>query len=152
MYPVVFIFEIRNMVQFNYQQKVRIESVRKLKAFVEELIRTEKFTPGALSYVFCTDAFLLAINQQYLQHDDYTDIITFDYSARAKEISGEIYISVDRVKENARLYQVSFQQELLRVVFHGVLHLCGYKDKKPADQKRMREKEQYYMDRFYRST
>jgi rRNA maturation RNase YbeY len=104
----------------------------------------EKKKEGELSFIFCSDKYLLNINRQYLQHDDYTDIITFDYTQK-NLVSGDIYISIERVKENAQTYKVTFQNELLRVMVHGVLHLCGYKDKTSRDARIMREKEDYYL-------
>ena len=100
-----------------------------------------------LQYVFCSDAYLLHINQQYLQHDDFTDIITFDLSA-GEDIEGEIYISSERVRENAGLHGNSFQHEMQRVIFHGALHLCGYKDKKKSEIQTMRDKEDAYLRLF----
>lgn len=107
-------------------------------------ISKEKKKEGELSFIFCSDKYLLNINRQYLKHDDYTDIITFDYTQK-NLVSGDIYISIDRIKENAQTYKVTFQNELLRVMVHGVLHLCGYKDKTSRDARLMREKEDYYL-------
>lgn len=107
-------------------------------------LKKEKKKPGELNFIFCSDKYLLKMNRQYLQHDYYTDIITFDYSQKDL-VSGDIYISIDRVKENASTYKVSFQDELLRVMIHGVLHLCGYKDKSTQAARLMREKEDYYL-------
>jgi probable rRNA maturation factor len=97
-----------------------------------------------LSYIFCSDAYLLSINQQYLQHDYFTDIITFSHQEAGK-ISGDLYISVERVLENSSLYNGSYIDELHRVMVHGVLHLCGYGDKSPAEEKKMRETEDFYL-------
>ncbi len=103
-----------------------------------------------LSVVFCSDSYLLKINQTYLHHDYYTDIITFNLSqAGSDAIDGEIYISIDRVRDNAKALQVTIKQELHRVIFHGSLHLCGYKDKKPADIALMRKKEDYYLNSYF---
>jgi rRNA maturation RNase YbeY len=107
-------------------------------------IRAEKHSPGEISFVFCSDKYLLKINRTYLKHDYYTDIITFDYCEN-KTVSGDIFISIDRVKDNAHHYKVSFENELYRVMIHGVLHLCGYGDKSTAAAKRMRQKEDYYL-------
>ncbi len=101
----------------------------------------------SVNYIFCTDKALLNINQQFLSHDFYTDIITFDLSD-SKAIQAEIYISVDRVKENAQNLGVSFKSELHRVIFHGVLHLCGYRDKKVEEIKGMRRKEEFYLKKY----
>ena len=122
--------------QFRFQDKSLIIN------WLSRCARNEKKTPGELNYIFCSDKYLLGINRQYLQHDDYTDIITFDYT-QGNLISGDIYISIDRIKENAGIYKVSFQNELLRVMVHGLLHLCGYKDKSARDSRLMRQKEDY---------
>lgn len=113
-----------------------------LKPWLKELIRQHGFTPGDIAYFFCNDAELLKVNQQFLQHDTYTDIITFDYGTD-KLVSGEIYISEQRVRENASELLVLPQDEFLRVVAHGVLHLCGFKDKteKEATEMRFQEEE-----------
>jgi rRNA maturation RNase YbeY len=104
--------------------------------------KTEKKEIGDLTYVFCSDDYLLSLNQQFLKHNTLTDIITFDYSEGKKELSGEIYISIDRVADNAAKFKTDFQDELHRVMIHGVLHLAGYKDKKPAEKALMRKKEE----------
>jgi rRNA maturation RNase YbeY len=120
----------------------------RLKQFLIKLCQAEKKMAGEISYVFCSDPYLLEINQRFLQHDTYTDIISFDYTAPKGTLLGEIYISVDRVKENAHAMGLSFSQELHRVIFHGVLHLCGYKDKLKADKALMRAKEDFYLREY----
>ena len=110
-----------------------------------DLFMSEKKVLGSLTFIFCSDSFLLKINQDYLSHNDLTDIITFDLSDSPSKIDGEIYISIDRVKDNSSRYMVPFNQELWRVVFHGCLHLCGFKDKKPQEVKTMRQKELKYL-------
>jgi probable rRNA maturation factor len=114
---------------------------------IEDIIVSENCVLGELSVIFCKDDYLLNINQTYLNHDYYTDIITFEYSKESM-ISGDLFISVDRIKENALIYNVSFSNELTRVIYHGTLHLCGYKDKSAKDVLLMREKENYYLDKF----
>lgn len=104
----------------------------------------------SLNYVFCSDRELLQINKNYLGHDYYTDIITFDLSGQNKTIMAEIYISVERVRDNARQLGVSFKEELHRVVFHGVLHLCGYGDKDEKLSRKMREKENLYLNQYFK--
>jgi rRNA maturation RNase YbeY len=136
------------MIEFNYQTPVTIKQARKLKAFIEHLILVEKRVPGPMSFVFCTDEYLLSINKQYLNHHFYTDIITFDLSSSKNEVSGELYISIDRIKENAKNFKTTITNELHRVMFHGVLHLCGYKDKSPKDIKLMRAKEDFYLNQY----
>lgn len=98
-----------------------------------------------LQYIFCSDDYLLQINRQFLHHDYYTDIITFDLTEESHPINAEIYISVDRVRDNAREFGNSLRTELHRVIFHGSLHLCGYKDKNPREQELMRQMEEKYL-------
>jgi probable rRNA maturation factor len=122
----------------------------KLKEFLHALFESEGKILSDLNYVFCSDDYLLTINRQFLQHDYYTDIITFDVSDNKKAVKGEIYISIDRVKDNAKLLELTVQSEFLRVMFHGALHLCGYKDKTKAQQIIMRQKEDYYLAEFHK--
>ena len=117
----------------------------KLKLQIEQLFIKEQVVLDSLSYVFCSDEYLLKINREFLNHDFYTDIITFDLSETQVGVIGEIYISLDRVKENAAGLGISFSEELLRVLFHGALHLCGYRDKKKAEIMEMRKKEEQYL-------
>ena len=119
-----------------------------LKLFLEKQLKKEGITPVTLQYVFCSDAYLLDINNQYLNHDYYTDIISFDLSEVKGDLIGDIYISVDRVKENAKTHKTPILHELLRVIFHGALHFCGYKDKKPADIKLMRTMEDKWLKAY----
>ena len=123
-----------------------------LKRFIETIFLKEKKKLAEINYVFCTDAMLLEINQNFLQHDYYTDIITFGLSEKNQPIEAEIYISIDRVKENAKDLSITYQQEMLRVLFHGALHLCGYKDKSKADIKVMRTKEDFYIGLYNKQT
>lgn len=139
------------MVKFFMLKPLReLKNRRKLKAFIEQLAGKEKMEVSQLSFIFCSDDYLLKINQDFLQHDYYTDIITFDLSNSPGEIEGEIYISIDRVRDNAQLLKVDAADELHRVIFHGVLHLCGYKDKLKPDKVLMRKKEDYYLKRYKR--
>jgi len=109
-------------------------------------IETERKV-GEIQYVFCDDKYLLAINKKYLNHNSLTDIITFPFDAKNVDyISGEIYISIDRITENAKKYDNSFQKELSRVIVHGLLHLLGYKDHKQSEKEKMRQKEDYYLN------
>ena len=120
-----------------------------LKTFIVTLLEKEGVKNSTINYIICSDDYLLDINQQYLQHNYYTDIITFDLSENARlHLEGEIYVSLDRVKDNALTEGIDWKTELYRVFFHGVLHLCGYKDKKPADIKIMRAKEDEYLALF----
>jgi probable rRNA maturation factor len=139
------------MVKFFVLEPLReLKDRRRLKAFLEELAVKEKKKLSQLSYIFCSDDYLLKINQDFLQHDYYTDIITFDLSNTSGQIEGEIYISIDRVRDNAQELKVDLADELHRVIFHGVLHLCGYKDKLKPDKALMRKKEDYYLKRYRR--
>jgi probable rRNA maturation factor len=118
----------------------------KIKTWLKNVAAEEGFQVGTLNYVFCNDEYILETNRQYLQHDYYTDIITFDYTEN-KKISGDMVISIDTVKSNAEMIEVDENQELCRVIVHGVLHLCGYKDKTEDEEKKMREKENYYISK-----
>ncbi|MCE3283174.1 MAG: ybeY [Chitinophagaceae bacterium] len=126
---------------FNSNQKTR------LKVFLEKLLKREGYKPGVIQYIFCSDEYLLGINRQFLDHDFYTDIITFPLSDGGV-IDAEVYISVDRVKENAAGFGVTQREEMLRVIFHGALHLCGYVDKRKSEITLMREKESEYLRLF----
>lgn len=125
--------------KFTFQQK------RAIKDFIEQIFKKEKTTLQQITYVFCSDEFLLQMNNDFLQHDFYTDIITFRLSEKYKPIEAEIYISIDRVKENAKQLRVPYKTEMLRVLFHGALHLCGYKDKTKSEILTMRAKEERYL-------
>jgi rRNA maturation RNase YbeY len=114
------------------------------KKQIKTLLEMENKDTGNLCFIFCTDNFLLDINKKYLEHDYYTDVITFDYTVD-NTVSGDIFISIERVEENAREFGVSFNHELNRVIYHGVLHLCGYKDKSEEEKRTMREKEDFYL-------
>jgi probable rRNA maturation factor len=116
-----------------------------LKRWIKDTIGAEGFRLDELNFILCSDAYLLQINQQYLNHDTYTDIVTFDNSEKQGRITGDIFISVERTQENARLFNVTSETELHRVIIHGVLHLLGYKDKKPADKEQMTAKENEYL-------
>ncbi len=121
-----------------------------LKQFLASLFKKEKIPLESLTYIFCSDNYLLEINRQYLQHDYFTDIITFNMANKFQPVIGEIYISIDRVKDNARSFGVSFKQELHRVIFHGSLHLCGYKDKTKEQQTLMRAMEDKYLKWYFK--
>jgi len=132
-------------IQFHFLLPVSFSKRTLAKEVIRDLFKKEKTKLEQLQYIFCSDEYLLEINKQHLQHNYYTDIITFDLSNKPNAVIGEIYISVDRVKDNAQNYEVSFKQELLRVIFHGALHLCGYKDKTQKDQALMRKAEDKYL-------
>jgi probable rRNA maturation factor len=118
-----------------------------IKAWVTDTIKAEGYKLKELTYIFCSDSYLLNLNQQYLDHDTYTDIITFDNSDTEKVILGDIFISIDRVKENAIKYNIPISDELHRVIIHGALHLLGYTDKSATNKKKMTLKEDFYLDR-----
>ena len=119
-----------------------------LKSFIEKSVKKEGLSIESLNYVFCSDKYLLDINNQFLNHNYYTDIISFDLSEVPRQLIGEVYISIDRVKDNAKTHGATFKEELLRVIFHGALHFCGYKDKKPADAKKMRLMEDTWLTAY----
>ena len=102
----------------------------------------------AINFIFCSDEYLLGLNQEHLNHHTFTDIITFELSSKGEPLVADIYVSIDRIRENARIFEVTFKEELHRVMFHGVLHLCGYKDKKPTDQKLMRKMEADWLNKY----
>lgn len=137
-------------IEFNFPAKVSLSKRAELKKFIELIFRKEKKKAGNISYVFCSDDYLLDINRSYLNHDYYTDIITFDLSEPGSGIiDGEIYISVDTIRENAKRFKTSITKELHRVIFHGILHLCGYSDKTQKDQLLMTTKEDHYLHLYF---
>jgi probable rRNA maturation factor len=137
------------MINFNIETDgFKLKDLRKKKNWLKELAKEEGFKIIELNYIFLSDEQLLEMNVSYLNHDTYTDIITFDNSEQEDKIEGDIFISVERVAENALKFNVSTETELIRVLSHGLLHLCGYLDKKPADVKLMREKEEYYLGKY----
>jgi probable rRNA maturation factor len=133
---------------FSADSKAPVLPRTKLRAFIQAIFKKEGKALSNLTYVFCSDQYLLDINRRFLNHDYYTDIITFDISGPKEETEGEIYISIDRVKDNAKLLHQKYNKEMLRVIFHGALHLCGYKDKSKSQQQEMREKEDLYLKIF----
>ena len=138
-----------NKVFFKYADRTLLYTNKtKLKKAIENLFINEKKTLKHLVYVFCSDGYLLSLNQSFLNHNTYTDIITFNLSETPQEITAEVYISIDRVKENAKTYETTFANEIERVIFHGALHLCGYKDKGKEDVLLMRIKENQYLTIF----
>ncbi|KAA3623332.1 MAG: rRNA maturation RNase YbeY [Flavobacterium sp.] len=128
------------MVSFYSENDFSLKDEKEVNDWIQTVIASEGCEEGEITFVFCGDEFLLRLNQEYLDHDTYTDIISFDYSL-GKELHGEIYISTDRVSENANDFKVSFTDELHRVIIHGILHLCGYKDKSEKEKELMRSKE-----------
>ncbi|MEO6357999.1 MAG: rRNA maturation RNase YbeY [Ferruginibacter sp.] len=129
---------------------VTLNERRRLKQFIKEIFIERKRSLIKLSVIFCSDDYLLTINKNFLQHDYYTDIITFNLSDNSLVIDGEIYISVDRVRENANINTVTITNELHRIIFHGVLHLCGFKDKSKTDRLLMTQKEDATLHRYFK--
>jgi probable rRNA maturation factor len=130
----------------------RLRDKRKLSAFLDALVAKHRKKGGKvqLNYVFCTDEYLLQINKEFLKHNTFTDIVTFDLSQHAGELAGEMYISVERVAENAAKFNTTYSQELHRVIFHGALHLCGFKDKNNADRQEMRRQEAVCLKQYFK--
>ena len=138
----------RSKVCFFFTTQVSLKNRTKLKKFIEAAFRKEKKKLKSLNYIFCDDEELLQINRHYLKHDYYTDIITFELSNKGQPMEGEVYISIDRVKDNSERLSQPFNKELHRVLFHGVLHLCGYKDKSEREKKIMRQMEDALISEF----
>ncbi|MBW8686112.1 rRNA maturation RNase YbeY [Chitinophaga rhizophila] len=132
-----------------HEVKLKLKNRNKLKTFIRELFAREGQGLKNLHYVFCSDEYLLQINQEFLRHDTLTDIVTFELGEDPEVIEGEIYISIDRVEENAKKFQVTEEQELHRVIFHGALHLCGYKDKSKEQSAKMRAKENEAIEMYF---
>lgn len=128
------------MITFNSETTFNLQNEAKTTTWIERVVVSEGFAIGEINYIFCDDAYLNHINKEFLKHDSFTDIISFDYSL-GKQISGDIYISIERVLDNAEKYSVTFENELRRVMIHGVLHYMGYKDKTTEEKKVMRLKE-----------
>ena len=150
-------FALATIHFFSEQQNFTLKQKKRIRLWIISCIQQEKKLPGDINYIFCNDKYLLAINKSFLNHNTLTDIITFPIEtmenisaikAKTKQINGEIYVSIERVKENAKAFSTPFQNELCRVLIHGVLHLCGYGDKSPAQAKKMRAKEDYYLARL----
>lgn len=136
------------MISFNYETDFELENEAQYEDWISRIIESEGFDEGEINYIFCDDQYLHKINVEYLDHDTLTDIISFDYTV-GNLIQGDIFVSVERVKDNANDYNVSFEDELKRVLSHGVLHYCGYKDKSPEDEALMRSKEEEKMQMFH---
>ncbi len=136
------------MISFNYETEFELANEAQISEWLSNVILSENKKEGDVNYIFCDDAYLLEINQQYLEHDTLTDIISFDYSV-GNELHGDIFISVERVAENATDYNVTFEEELKRVFVHGLLHYCGYKDKTDEDTLVMRTKENEKIAMFH---
>lgn len=136
------------MISFNYETDFELENEAHYEDWISRIIESEGFDEGEINYIFCDDDYLHKINVEYLDHDTLTDIISFDYTV-GNLIQGDIFVSVERVQDNANDFNVSFEDELKRVLSHGVLHYCGYKDKSPEDEAVMRSKEEEKMQMFH---
>lgn len=136
------------MINFNYESEFTLENEEAIASWLSAVIVSENKTEGEINYIFCDDEYLHKINVEYLNHDTLTDIISFDYTM-GNEIGGDIFVSVERVLDNSKDYNTSFDEELKRVLVHGVLHYCGYKDKSEADEVLMRSKEDEKLAMFH---
>lgn len=132
------------MISFNYETDFVLPNESQLSNWISATISNEKCKEGEINYIFCDDDYLHKLNVEFLNHDTLTDIISFDYSV-GKELHGDIYISIERVADNAKDFSSEFKDELHRVMIHGILHYCGYKDKTDADEMVMRQKENHYL-------
>ena len=140
---------LRSKVYFFFiNRSFTLKNRNSLKKFITGIFKKEEKRLCQICYIFCSDADILKLNKKYLSHNYYTDILTFDLSENKKEISAEVYISIDRIKDNAQKEKVLFQIELYRVLFHGALHLCGYNDNSPKEIYKMRKREDYYLSPF----
>ncbi|HQW83351.1 MAG TPA: rRNA maturation RNase YbeY [Ferruginibacter sp.] len=133
----------------NNDRTATLKNKLQLKKFIEKLFKNERTALNKLTYIFCSDKYLLQINKKFLNHNYYTDVITFYFNEPQNPIEGEVYISIDRVKENAKEQNSSFKRELHRVIFHAALHLCGYQDKRKQDILLMRTKENEYLNKYF---
>ena len=136
------------MISFNYETDFELDNEAQYEDWISRIIESEGFDEGEINYIFCDDEYLHKINVEYLDHDTLTDIISFDYTV-GNLIQGDIFVSIERVQDNAKDFNVSFEEELKRVLSHGVLHYCGYKDKSPKDEALMRSKEEEKMQMFH---
>jgi probable rRNA maturation factor len=136
------------MISFNYETDFQLDDESVYNDWISSVITSENKLEGEINYIFCDDEYLHAINVQYLDHDTLTDIISFDYSER-NLLQGDIFISIERVKDNASIFNTSFEDELRRVIIHGILHYCGYKDKSEQDERVMRSKEDEKTQMFH---
>tara|TARA_B110000495_G_scaffold194305_1_gene200540 strand:+ start:694 stop:1107 length:414 start_codon:yes stop_codon:yes gene_type:complete len=136
------------MIEYHYENDFKLVDSDKIRIWIEDVIKKEKKTVGDITYIFCDDDYLLERNKEFLDHNTLTDIITFNYCID-NNISSDIMISIDRVKENSTTFENSFNKELKRVMIHGILHLIGYNDKSDKEKELMREKENFYLNMFY---
>jgi len=133
------------MINFNYENDFKLSNEVIISNWISSVIINENYKEEEINFIFCDDVYLHKLNVDFLDHDTLTDVISFDYSV-GKKLQGDIFISTERVQDNAKDYKVSFEAELHRVLVHGILHYCGYKDKTEDDAKLMRKKENYYLN------
>ena len=136
------------MINFNYENDFNLDNEEAIAAWLSAVIVSEKKKEGEINYIFCDDEYLHKINLEYLNHDTLTDIISFDYTV-GNELNGDVFVSIERVQDNAKDFEVSFEEELKRVLVHGVLHYCGYKDKDEESERIMRLKEDEKIAMFH---
>lgn len=136
------------MISFNYETDFTLSNESLYEEWISRIIESEGFDEGEINYIFCDDEYLHKINVDYLDHDTLTDIISFDYT-EGNLLQGDIFVSVERVRENANDFNVAFEDEIKRVLSHGILHYCGYKDKSPEDELLMRSKEDEKIQMFH---
>ena len=136
------------MISFNYETEFELPNEDQFSNWLSQVILSENKKEGDINYIFCDDDYLLNLNEQYLDHDTLTDIISFDYTV-GNELHGDIFISIERVRENAQDFNVTFDEELKRVLAHGILHYCGFKDKSEEDEQLMRQKEDEKIKMFH---
>ena len=134
---------------FSHDIPTSLKNTPNLKRFIESIFKKERKRLDYINYIFCSDRTILQINKKYLNHNFYTDVITFDLSWRNKAISAEVYISIERIRDNAKQLDLSIKSELHRVLFHAALHLCGYNDKKKSDKEIMRKMEDKLINRYF---
>ena len=139
------------MISFNNELDYKLTNEKGVSEWISSVISSEGFKEGDINYIFCDDKYLHKLNMEFLNHDTLTDIIGFDYVV-GKELHGDIFISVERVKENSKDFKVAFEDELMRVLVHGILHFCGYKDKTNKEMKEMRVKENRYLSQLHQKS
>ena len=135
-------------IDFTYETSFELNNEPEFKDWIKRVALSEGFVASEIAYIFCDDEYLLNINKKYLDHDTYTDIISFDYTEK-KHLKGDVFISIERVQDNAQSYGVAFEEELKRVMIHGVLHYCGYNDKTATEKSLMRKKENEKINMFH---
>ena len=136
------------MISFNYETDFELGNEEAFENWISSVILSEKKKEGEINFIFCDDEYLHKLNVEYLEHDTLTDVISFDYSV-GNELHGDVFISIERVQDNAKDFNVAFEEEIKRVIIHGILHYCGYKDKSDTDEALMRSKEEEKIKMFH---